>query len=580
MTRSRIINSFLALTLIGSFLFVNAGPAKAAGASLYLSPSTGTYVINGTFKVSVMVNSGGEAINAAEGAISYDADLLEATSLSKGNIFMFWTTEPKIGAGSIVFGGGNPGPYTGSSGHVLTVSFKAKKAGTAQVRFTSGAVLANDGKGTNILASMGSGSYTISPKVDAPKADPSTPKKDDTKPAVTLEPEYNKPVIKSASHPDQNSWYQSGDIKFTWDLPRGVTGVSLALDEKPVSDPGPNSDGLIGEKEYKDVAGGVWYLHVKFKDAVKWGTVNHYRVMIDRNPPKPFQIKLKNIEPGEWPILEFETKDDESGLDRYEIYVGSLEHQAHQVPADKNSMQLADLEPGSHTVLMKAIDKAGNQRVETIEFFIEAIPTPLIVNFSEEIRPGDKFFMNGTAIENGAVLVYLESENRLIASSSAMVDANGNWFYIHDEKLPKGRYIVYAKALNELGMQSEKSAHISFLVSPPVFAELGAFIIDYFTVIVSLLFMIVLIILIIFFLVYFAKKKLKKETIEVEDVLKRSLGSFKKEIDEEFEAMIDKDARVTGKKDKAMIRDRLKKRLVGAEEKIMKEVRDVEDMLD
>ena len=204
---SRIISLLLIAFLI--FTFLPLGEVNAAGASFYLAPSSGTYVIGGSFSVSVRVNTGGQAVNAAEGAISYDADILEVTGVSKaGSIFSLWTTEPAGRGGSISFGGGIPHPgYTGAGGQIFSVSFKTKKAGTAQIRFTSGAVLANDGKGTNILASMGSGSYVISPKVTAPdrpaQQTPSTSAPEPPK----VEAEYNKPKISSETHPDENKWF-------------------------------------------------------------------------------------------------------------------------------------------------------------------------------------------------------------------------------------------------------------------------------------------------------------------------------------------------------------------------------------
>ncbi len=302
--------------------------------------------------------------------------------------------------------------------------------------------------------------------------------------------------------------------------------------------------------------------------------------MIDNNPPKHFKIKVNNVEAGSLPVLEFETEDDESGLDKYEIYVGSLEHQAHELSADKKSIELSALDAGEHTVLIKAIDKAGNERTETVKFVIDQIPTPVISNYPSEIKPDTKFYMNGSAIENSKIVVFIEQDRRTIASTSVMSDANGNWFYVHDDNLPDGRYTSYVLAVNDKGIKSGESARISFLVSPPVFAIVGSFIINYFTVIVSLLFMIILIVFIIFLLIFFVRKKLKKETIEIEEVLKRNLNSFRQEVDEEFKLIVKKETRVAGKKEKQLARDRLRKKLDIAEKKIMKEVQDVEDILD
>jgi len=53
------------LLLIVLFLgFLPSLPVEAADASLYLSPSTGTYSIGNTFSIVIKVNTGGVSINA------------------------------------------------------------------------------------------------------------------------------------------------------------------------------------------------------------------------------------------------------------------------------------------------------------------------------------------------------------------------------------------------------------------------------------------------------------------------------------------------------------------------------------
>ncbi|MEK7471251.1 MAG: hypothetical protein AAB623_01215 [Patescibacteria group bacterium] len=52
--------------------------------------------------------------------------------------------------------------YTGSNGTIATLSFKARAAGNASIKFASSSVLANDGQGTNILKNIGQANFTIS----------------------------------------------------------------------------------------------------------------------------------------------------------------------------------------------------------------------------------------------------------------------------------------------------------------------------------------------------------------------------------------------------------------------------------
>ncbi len=564
--------SFLMLTFLVGILNVPR-EAQAAGASLYLSPGSGTYVIGGTFSVAVKVNSSGQEINSAEGLISYDTNLLTAVSVSKGgSIFMFWPVEPNISGGTISFGGGRPTPYNGSAGHIISITFKAKKSGSAQVRFTSGAVLAHDGKGTNILASMGSGSYTVSPKVNTPPPanNPSTEKKQPSVPEVI----YNKPIIKSATHPDVDVWYNKSDVKFNWEPGTDVNGISIIFDQEEFSDPGPKSDGLFSEKEYLGTKDGTWYLHLKYKDAKKWGTIAHYKVMIDTVAPEIFEIEYKSGDMDTWPELYFETSDKLSGLDKYEVYID--EKLTYELKAEEKSIKIENLKAGIHTAMIKAIDKAGNERVVSMEFEINPIPTPIILNYPSEIRKNDNFYMNGTAIASAQINVYIERDGKLIEEGLSKADANGNWFYICDQKLGDGRYISWVDAVNDKGIISKPSSKISFIVSPPIFAIVGNYIINYFTILVSLLFLIVLIILLIFLIFWLAKKKVKKETIEIEEVLHANISSYKKTIDLELDKLKG-GIKLTDEKEKTKLR--LKKKADDVESSILKEVKDVEKLL-
>lgn len=559
----------LSLGVFGVF-----SPVQAAGASLYLSPGAGTYVIGGTFSVAVKVNSDGQEINSAEGLISYDTNLLTALSVSKGgSIFMFWPVEPNISGGTISFGGGRPSSYNGTAGHIITITFKAKKSGGAQVRFSSGAVLAHDGKGTNVLASMGSGSYTISPKVITPPASKTNQNK---KPAPPKEEIYNKPIIKSESHPNENTWYNKKDVKFNWEPEKSVKGISILFDQEEFSNPGPKSDGLFNEKEYPETKDGIWYLHLKYKDAKKWGTIANYKVMIDTVPPEPFELEYIPGGLEDWPKINFKTEDKLSGLDRYEVYIKELNKPDYKLSAEENSLKLENLKAGVHPIMIKAIDKAGNERVINKEFEIEPIPTPIIVNYPSEIRESDNFYMNGTALSSAQINIYIEKDGKLIKEEKTWADANGNWFYISKQKLDNNRYISWVDAIDDKGIISKPSAKISFIVSPPIFAIVGNYIINYFTILVSLLFLIVLIVLLIFLIFWLSKKKLKKETIEIEEVLHSNIGNYKKTIDIELDKLKG-GVKLNAEKEKTKMR--LKKKVDEAEKSILKEVKDVEKLL-
>ncbi|MDP3785334.1 MAG: cohesin domain-containing protein, partial [bacterium] len=193
------------------FVFFSVWSQAVEAATLYFSPSSGEYTVGKTLSVSVYVSSADQAMNAASGVISFPQDKLEVTSLSKaGSIFGLWVQEPLFSnsAGTVNFEGIvlNPG-FTGAGGKVITINFKVRAAGAAPLNFLSGSALANDGKGTNILASLGDAQFGLG------GAGPSI--LESTTPSIALDTPP-APRISSPTHPDPNKWYSKNTAKFMW----------------------------------------------------------------------------------------------------------------------------------------------------------------------------------------------------------------------------------------------------------------------------------------------------------------------------------------------------------------------------
>jgi len=241
-------------------------------ASLYFSPSIGSYNVREQFSVSVYVSSADQAMNAASGIITFPQDKLEVTSLSKsGSVFSLWVQEPSFSnsAGVVNFEGIvlNPG-FTGAAGKTITINFRIKAAGLAILNFSSGSVLANDGKGTNILASLGNAQFNLG------YAGPSVPEA--TTPSITLDTPA-APQISSPTHPDPNKWYSKNTAKFMWQVPSDAVAVRLLYDKYPNSQPRVVYEPAISEKEITDLKDGIYYFHTQFKNDKGWGAIAHFR---------------------------------------------------------------------------------------------------------------------------------------------------------------------------------------------------------------------------------------------------------------------------------------------------------------
>jgi hypothetical protein len=111
-------------------------------------------------------------MNAASGSLSFSKDVIEVVSISKsGSIFNLWVQEPQYSnaMGVVSFEGIVLNPGFNGTGKILSITFRAKNAGTGKFSFSNGSILANDGNGTNILKELGTGSITITPVVTLPE---------------------------------------------------------------------------------------------------------------------------------------------------------------------------------------------------------------------------------------------------------------------------------------------------------------------------------------------------------------------------------------------------------------------------
>lgn len=158
--KAKFVILFLAIS------FAAILPAEVFGAStLYFSPASGTYETGKTFSISLFVNTGGRAINAASADIFFDKAKLNVSSLSvASSIFTTWVEYPSFSNtdGKIHFSGGLPSPgYSGTLGKLITITFESINQGKAAISTGSQQIFLDDGNGTQDFGSATGGSYAI-----------------------------------------------------------------------------------------------------------------------------------------------------------------------------------------------------------------------------------------------------------------------------------------------------------------------------------------------------------------------------------------------------------------------------------
>ncbi len=544
-----------------------------------MSPETGVYTVGKSFSVTVALNTEGKSVNAADGRLTFNPRELQVVQISRSSsIFNLWTEEPSFSnaAGTISFGGGSPSGYKGGSGSILSITFRALGAGTPKVTFQSGSVLAADGLGTNILTAMNGASFTIAAEADSPAPEYIPP-------ANTPQ----APKVVSNTHPDQEKWFKEKNAELSWDVPGGVTAVRTLLDTNPGTVPTVVYEGGISSKSLSDLPEGTSYFHVQFKNADGWGRITHYKLNIDTESPKDFSVNEATDSEGR-KKLEFKLTDV-SPVRFYKIQIDGGDPIEYTDGKEEKSYVLPPLTPGYHTISVEAFDSAGNTAIASISLTIEAFEKPLFTEFPSRVNTGVVPAFKGTTKPNATVFIEARNVNTgsdLLPTANGssdpytvLADDNGNFIFIPDKPFERGVYTLSATAQDNLGRMSEKSDELRFVVDEPGYIVLGNRLVSFLSMLIPLVALVLLLTFGTWYLWYSLsrwKRKVKKETYEAEEVLKREfqvlITNMHKNVDALREA---KKGKFT--KQEAELIEQLEVDVRHALSKVGKEIEDIEE---
>ncbi len=481
---SKLIITILPLACL--FVFHSA----FAASSITLSPDTKTVGLNQEFSVSLLIDSDVK-INAAQGVVSFSPSVLKMTSVdNSASIFNFWVEDPTISGdvGTMSFTGGNPKSVSGTGLKILTMKFKAVGIGTSAIKFSNGVVTADDGMGTNVLATVNETSITVSGTVVSGTAvtPVEQPQLVERAPSVASGLP-SAPKLSVSLYPDQKQWYsQIGDTVIFWDLPKDIIGVAVSVDKNPNGIPTTFEKQLYNGKDIGALKEGVNYVHVRFKNNIGVGQVSTYKISLDTTAPLDFKVQmpegLKTDNPS--PSITFDTNDSLSGIAFYSVIIDS----GTPIKNTVGNLTLPLLEPGKHSILVKAFDNAGNNAEASLDFEILPIASPEI-NFVTQPFYSDSdnvLLVRGSGIANSITLLsVVKSDGTIAASGSVRADESGQWEYNFSQTFQNGKYTVIARSQDDRGALSLAVKSNITVKSKPIF-KIGAFELDLFGVVIIL----------------------------------------------------------------------------------------------
>ena len=514
-------------TLFGLLLFL-VSVAYAQAATLSLTPGTGVYNANGTFTARVVVNSQGQSINAAEGTLKFNPNELTVVGVNRnGSIFNLWVTEPSFSnaAGTISFSGGAPTGYSGSAGTIMSVTFRVKGSGSAKVTFTNGSVLANDGRGSNVLSNMNGGTYTLQAASETPQAE---------EVIVEYVAPANTPAapnVQSTTHPDTSAWYAVKDAELRWTVPSDVTAVRTLLDSSPTAIPTKVYETPISNITIPDLDEGVSYFHVQFRNAEGWGRVSHYRLAVDTT--KPSAISITQAEDNDFTSPEqkllVEVTDEGSGASKYLVKIDTGEPYEVAAEGATSTITLPSLEPGYHNVVVEAFDAAGNSIVGTYSFTIASFEQPVFTEYPTQINEEVIPVIKGKTRPNALVEIGVSKIGSEIIFYEVQADQEGTFVFIPEGRFSSGVYELTARATDEHGAQSDVSSSIRIAVQQPGYIRIGSFIISVLSIIIPLIALVGFAVVATWYMVRYVRRfrgMVRKESIEALDILHREFTNL------------------------------------------------------
>lgn len=552
-------------------LILAGGIATTFAANIILSPSTITTKVGKTFSVDVLVSNNKDAINAASGLITFPSDVLSVASISKsGSFITLWAEEPSFSNtnGTVNFEGValNPG-FSGSSGKVVTITFKAKQAGNVNILVKSGSVLANDGNATNVLGTTGQAFVVINEDAVTLKPEVAT---DEVK-AVPVN-RGQVPEITSTTYPDVTKWYNSKEASFEWKVPSGVIAVRTLYGDKENSTPTKVYDPPISNRSFTADTDGIMYMHVQFKDGNGWGTVAHYKFQVDTEGPEKLSASFPDgaVSTSASPAILVNAVDSLSGVDHILISIDGGTKVSY--PIDPAQIyHLPRSSPGKHTATISAVDAAGNSSNVALDFTIQAISIPIITEYTRTVDFDNQMKVIGTTYPQAIVEVTLTNRDGIVITETTTANDAGGFTLIWGKKIDTGVYEMRARSIDPKGSSSEYTESKVVVAEHIALVRFGIFVMNWLSVILILIIGGMLVSATFWYsFVQFSRfrRKVRRTITEVENTLKVNVAALRRDTEEFHTILVKAEKKRALTKEEEAILKKFKKRLEITEKEI------------
>jgi len=328
-------------------------------ATLRLQPESGILDVDYSHKVSVILDTGAESVNALDVLIEFDPEIAQVdkfnTNNSLCNLFLNDLIDNQLGFIRLTCVIPSPG-FKGESGLVGDIEFRAIKSGSIGFKFIpQTSVLANDGLGTEVLRQTTDATFHLK-NYDF-----------DSSGLANIGNDYTVSIF-SPTHPNSNRWYNTKKIDLVWDALPGYT-YFYGLDKNHETIPDGTNKTKINKTSFQLDEEGSYYFHLQPVLNGKKLPIAHWQFNIDLTPPSNVRLRASEnvVDMGSTVRFEFSGEDNLSGLNRSNyVEIGS----DILLPVGQ-SVYVPFLDAGKKSVKLRVYDNAGNFTDAVVEILVK-----------------------------------------------------------------------------------------------------------------------------------------------------------------------------------------------------------------
>jgi len=211
---------------------------------------------------------------------------------------------------------------------------------------------------------------------------------------------------------------------------------------------------------YFDLPDGKYNISVVVHDAVNHTSEDHILVVFDTTRPN---IILSSPENNTWhnktDIILAWSGNDNFGIDHYEIRVDDEEW----INVGMSTNYVLNLSEGSHDIMLKAIDLAGNTRVVTVRITIDVTPPSIIL-----VEPSTDIVSSSTIRIKWGMLDNFEIQYVKLYVDAALIYVGNDTEYVY--QATDGWHIICVIAYDRAGNTARAAKTILVDTTEPIIA--------------------------------------------------------------------------------------------------------------